>query len=51
MQVSFIGMKSQELPIKATMNIVLHPDNEVLDEVVVVGYGSGKKLGSVVGSI
>ena len=51
LQVSFIGMKSQELPIKATMNIVLHPDNEVLDEVVVVGYGSGKKLGSVVGSI
>ncbi|MCR8894762.1 TonB-dependent receptor [Bacteroides sp. ET336] len=49
--ISFIGMKSQEVDIKPVVNVVLHSDTELLDEVVVVGYGSGKKLGSVVGSI
>ena len=49
--ISFIGMKSQELPIKQTMNIVLKPDTETLEEVVVLGYGSGKKIGSIVGSV
>ena len=49
--ISFIGMKSQELPIKQTMNIVLKPDTEALEEVVVLGYGSGKKIGSIVGSV
>ena len=44
-------MKSQELPIKQTMNIVLKPDTETLEEVVVLGYGSGKKIGSIVGSV
>lgn len=49
--ISFIGMKSQEVDIKPVVNVVLHSDAELLDEVVVVGYGSGKKLGSVVGSV
>ena len=49
--ISFIGMKSQELPIKQTMNVILKPDTETLEEVVVLGYGSGKKISSIVGSV
>ena len=44
-------MQSQELPIKQTMNVILKPDTETLEEVVVLGYGSGKKIGSIVGSV
>lgn len=38
--VSFVGYKSQELKAQATMSIQLVPDNEVLDELVVIGYGT-----------
>ena len=41
--VSFIGMQSQELTIKANMNITLKSDAEVLEEVMVVAYGTAKK--------
>ncbi len=41
--VSFIGMKSQELNIKSEVNVVLHSDTEVLDEVMVVAFGTAKK--------
>lgn len=41
--VSFIGYTSKEVPATQSMNIVLNPDNQVLDEVVVVGYGSSVK--------
>ena len=41
--VSFIGMKSQEVAIKEVVKVVLHSDTEVLDEVVVTGYGVQKK--------
>ncbi|MBQ3147547.1 MAG: SusC/RagA family TonB-linked outer membrane protein, partial [Oscillospiraceae bacterium] len=41
--VSFIGYASQELPAAANMNIVLKDDTEMLNEVVVVGYGRAKK--------
>ncbi|MCS2479360.1 SusC/RagA family TonB-linked outer membrane protein [Bacteroides faecis] len=38
MKVSYIGMKTQEVPIKTgTIKIVLTPDSEVLEEVVVTG--------------
>ena len=33
------------------MNITLKADAEVMEEVVVVGYGTGKKIGSVVGAV
>ena len=38
---SFIGFKSQEVALKGQtdLNIVLSEDTEMLDEVVVVGYG------------
>lgn len=42
--ISFIGYKSQEVKVtNAIMEIVLADDTEMLDEVVVVGYGSQKK--------
>ena len=41
--ISFIGYKTQELPAVATMNVTLQDDTEVLDDVVVIGYGSVKK--------
>ena len=50
--ISYIGMKTQEVKVKphGTMTITLEDDSEVLEEVVVVGYGQQKKA-SVVGSI
>lgn len=41
--ISFIGYKTQELPAAATMNVTLQDDTEVLEDVVVIGYGSVKK--------
>lgn len=50
---SYIGMKTQEVAVKGQkqINVTLLPDNQVLDEVVVVGYGTSKRsdlTGSVV---
>lgn len=43
--VSYIGYKTQELKVKGQkkLNIKMESDNAMLDEVVVVGYGSMKK--------
>lgn len=45
LEVSYIGYKSQELKAVAgkTLSVTLREDTEVLDEVVVIGYGSMKK--------
>lgn len=51
LQVSYIGMKTVEVPIQEVVKVTMKSDAEVLDQVVVVGYGSAKKLGSVVGSV
>ena len=50
--ISFIGMQSQELriPKNGVMKVVLSDNTELLDEVVIVGYGQQKKA-SVVGAI
>lgn len=50
--VSYVGMKTQELKVgkRRTFNITLADDNQVLQDVVVVGYGQQKKA-SVVGAI
>jgi TonB-linked SusC/RagA family outer membrane protein len=49
---SFVGLKSQEVPItnKLIFNITLEEENVGLEEVVAVGYGTQKKK-SVVGAI
>lgn len=43
--ISYIGYKSQDIEIKdqRPLKIILEEDNEVLDEVVVVGYGTIKR--------
>lgn len=46
LQVSYIGYKSQEIPVsqlKAGAVITLREDTEVMDEVVVIGYGTQRK--------
>lgn len=49
---SFVGMKTvqSEVNAESVLNITLTPASQVLDEAVVVGYGTQKKA-SVVGSI
>ncbi|MCD8080824.1 MAG: TonB-dependent receptor [Bacteroides sp.] len=53
--VSYIGYKTQELRVgdRQQLHIVLESDNEILDEVVVVGYGVVRKsdLTGAVGSV
>ncbi|ADV43193.1 SusC/RagA family TonB-linked outer membrane protein [Bacteroides helcogenes] len=51
MVISFVGMQTQEVAVKPNMKVFMKPDSELLDEVVVLGYGSGKKIGSVVGAV
>ena len=45
LQVSYVGMRTVEVPIttSAAQKIVMHPDAQVIDEVVVVAYGTAKK--------
>ena len=44
-------MQEQRVEIGPDVRVALKPDTELLDEVVVVGYGSAKKVGTVIGSI
>ncbi len=44
LQVSFIGYQPQEVKAANNLRVVLKEDNELLDEVVVVGYGTQKKV-------
>ena len=43
--ISYIGMKSQEVKVgnSSTLNVALESSNEVIDEVVIVGYGQQKR--------
>lgn len=50
LQVSYVGYATQKVKIGPNLVIKMVPDNQ-LGEVVVTGYGSGKKLGSIVGSV
>lgn len=46
LQISYIGYKTQEIPVsqlKAGAVITLKEDTEVMDEVVVIGYGTQRK--------
>ena len=43
LKVSYLGMKSQTVTITPNMKITLVSDAEVLDEVIVTGYGTFKK--------
>ena len=44
LQISYIGMQTQEVAIKPNLKVILKSDTELLDEVTVVtGYGTFKK--------
>tara|TARA_R110002049_G_scaffold305931_1_gene503536 strand:+ start:500 stop:3481 length:2982 start_codon:yes stop_codon:yes gene_type:complete len=50
---TYVGQKEATRTIGASniIDLQMEEDAEALEEVVVVGYGTGKKLGSVVGSV
>ncbi len=51
--VSVIGFVTVTVPVdgKTTINIALEEDRNVLEDAVVVGYGSAKKVSSIVGTV
>ena len=44
-EVSFMGYKTQEVPVngRAKIDVTLHTDTEVLEDVIVVAYGTARK--------
>lgn len=48
---SMIGYQSQEQGVAKTVNFVLEEDATLLENAVVVGYGSAKRPGTLVGSV
>ena len=52
LQVSYVGMRQQEIALngRTEISVVMQEDSELLEEVVIVGYGQQKKA-SVVGAI
>lgn len=52
LKVSFVGFATQEVPITSgEMRIVLKTDAGVLDELVVLGYGSQRKITNITASV
>ena len=47
--ISYVGYITQEVPVSANVNISLVPDSELLDEVIVVAYGTSTR-GTFTGS-
>ena len=43
MQISYIGMQTQEVTIKPRLKVVLKSDSQQIDEVMVVAYGTAKR--------
>ncbi|KAA6337932.1 TonB-dependent receptor SusC [termite gut metagenome] len=43
LRVSYIGMITQEVAVRANVRVALKSENQQIDEVVVVGYGTQKK--------
>lgn len=52
LEVTYIGMKKQEITVgnRTRINITMTSDNEMLDEVIAVGYGTQRK-GNLTGSV
>lgn len=48
--VSFVGMQTQEVEIKPHVKVTLKSDSEMLDEVVVVAYGTASRQ-SITGAV
>lgn len=52
LEVSYVGMKTQNIAVdgRTTIDIIMSDDTELLDEVVVVGYGTARK-GDLTGAL
>lgn len=52
LEVSYVGMKTQNIAVdgRTTIDIIMSDDTELLDEVVVVGYGTSRK-GDLTGAL
>ena len=50
-EVSYLGMLPKKMKASGKMNIVLESDSHSVGEVVVTGYGSARKLGTIAGSV
>ena len=52
LEVRFMGYTTQEIPVngRTTVDVSMEIEAEMLDDVIVVGYGSATKISSVVGS-
>ncbi len=51
LQISYVGYESAIVTAKPKMNVVLTTSAQALDALVVTGYGSAKKLGTIAGSV
>lgn len=51
LEFSYVGMETKKVPVSDKMTVLLSTSSTMLDQVIVTGYGSAKKLGSVVGSV
>lgn len=51
LNVSYIGMKSESVNVAGNVKVVLKQDDNLMEEAVVIGYGSARKLGTVVGAV
>ena len=43
LRISFVGLVTQTLPIQSDMTIIMESDTQMMDEVIVVAYGTSKK--------
>ena len=50
LQISYIGMQTQEVAIRPHVRVIMKSDNEMLDEVVVVAYGTASRQ-SITGAV
>ena len=52
LQISYVGMVTQVIPVngRTTINVVLAADSEMLDEIVVTGYGGVQKAKTMTAS-
>ena len=51
LEFSYIGMTTKKMKAAAKMTVILDADSHMLENVIITGYGSAKKLGSVVGAV
>lgn len=53
LSISFIGYETQKVSVagKTHIDVTLGEEATGIEDVVVIGYGTGKKIGSVIGSV